>query len=261
MDFGSPIAALISLGAIVFGIILLDGQVSDFIDPASIMLTVIPTFGALFIAFPVGQMLLCTKHIGIIMGRQKYDPLHYVRTMTDMAEKARKQGILALEYEVENLGEKFVKDAIMMVVDAMDPETVEKRLYGSIDAITARHQKAWAIYEKGAAFAPSFGMVATLISLVNMLMNLSFEDAGGVASLGINMSAAMITTFYGCLLANILFTPIGNKLRMRHQKEIECKKLVLEGILAIQQGINPKIIREILSEQLEPKLAEKLNAE
>jgi len=240
---------------LVVGIIILGGDIGDFANLPSVMLTVVPTIGALFASFPLGQMAKIGKHFSVLLGRQKFDPMVYVNTMSELAEKARSQGLLSLEVEAESMEDKFIKGATLMVADATDPETVEMRLNGILDAMALRHSQAWAIYDKGASYAPAFGMCATVISLVNMLMNLNFADAGGVSSLGTNMSAALITTLYGSILANVFFFPIAAKLRVRHQAEVDCKRIVIEGILAIQQGINPKVVKEMLIERLDPKYA------
>ena len=255
MDLSSPIAMIIAYALVVGGIIFLGGSVMDFANLPSVVLVIGPTLAAMVMSFPFSDVMKIPKHMKIILGGNKFDPLHYVNIMSDLAEKARAQGLLALEAEAENMDDAFVKSAVMMVADATDPETVETRLVGVIDALTMRHSIAWAIYEKGAAYAPAFGMCATVVSLVNMLQNLDFADAGGVASLGINMSAALITTLYGSLMANTMFVPTSNKLRGMHQSEVDCKNIVIEGVLAIQRGINPRVVKEMLLERLDPTIA------
>jgi chemotaxis protein MotA len=257
MDLGSPIAFVISASTIIAGILLLGGELGDFMDLASAALVVGPTIGALFMSYPITQVLGMAKHFKIIIGMQKFNPLHYVDMMSSLAEKARSQGLLALESEADQMEDEFVKNAAMMVADAMDAEIVETRLNNVVDAMTARHSQAWVIYEKGASYAPAFGMAATLVSLVNMLMNLDFSDAGGVESLGVNMSAAMITTFYGTLVANLWFNPLVAKLKIYHKQEIDCKMIVIEGILAIQRGTNPRVVKEMLMEQIDPAISKK----
>ncbi|MCL2034981.1 MAG: MotA/TolQ/ExbB proton channel family protein [Oscillospiraceae bacterium] len=254
MDVFTPIALLVSLATIVVGILFLGGSMVDYLDLASALLVVVPTFGSLFAAFPIGQMLRTFKHFRIVLGMQKFDPVEYVEIISNLAEKARTQGLLVLESEAEKVEDDFVKKAAMMVADAEEAEVVEARLMGIIDATTARHAESWAIYDKGAALAPAFGMVGTLVGLINMLMNLDFSDAGGVSSLGMNMSAAMITTLYGSMFANLWFAPLGTKLRARHQIEIECKEIVVAGILAIQRGVNPRVVKEMLMEQIDPNV-------
>lgn len=256
MNLGVPIGILVAFGSVLAGVFLLGGDLMDFLDPASAMLVVVPTLAVLFVAFPTKAILMMRKHFPIMMGRQNFDPLHYVNTMVELAEKARSQGLLALENEAGNIEDAFIKNAAMMVADAVEPEVVEERMTAAMDSITERHTAAWAIYDRGAAYAPAFGMCATVVALINMLMGLDFADAGGVAALGINMSAALITTLYGSLVANIIFLPLGTNLRVAHSKEIECKKIVVIAILAIQRGVNPRAVKEMLLERLDPKFAE-----
>lgn len=256
MNLGVPIGLLIAIASVIGGIVALGGDLGNFADVASALLVIVPTFAVIFVAFPAKAVLAMGKHMPIIMGKRSFDPLHYVNIMVELAEKARSQGLLALENEAGNIEDDFIKNAAMMVADAVEPETVEERMYAAMDAITERHQAAWAIYDRGAAYAPAFGMVATVIALINMLMGLDFADAGGVAALGVNMSAALITTAYGSLVANIFFLPLGGNLRVAHAKEIECKKIVVVGVLAIQRGVNPRVVKEMLLERLDPKFAE-----
>jgi len=256
MDLGSPIGMIVATAAVLTGVILLGGDLGNILDLPSFILVMFPTIAALCIAFPFKQVLNVRRHVKIILGRQTFDPLHYVNIMSELAEKARSQGLLALENEAGNIEDSFVKGAALMVADAVEPETVEERLQASMDALAVRHAQSWAVYDRGAAFAPAFGMMATVVALVNMLLNLDFADAGGVASLGVNMSAALITTLYGSFIANVFFLPLGAKLRVRHQNEIDCKKIVVVGILAIQRGINPRVVKEMLLERLDPKYAD-----
>lgn len=251
MDLSVFLGMFVALGMILFGIINLGGDIGNFLDLSSVLITVIPTFAALFIAFPIGQLAKVPGHIKILMGQQKYDPAYYIKTLHALSQKARTNGLLSLQEEESKINDPFLSAALGMIVDANTVEQVTDRLHGWVASITERHAQAWAIYEKGAAIAPAFGMVGTLVSLVNMLMNLNFADAGGVSSLGVNMSMAMVTTFYGSLMANVFFIPIGNKLKTYHQKEMLCKKLVIDGILSIQRGENPSYTYEMLLERID----------
>lgn len=254
MDFSAIIGIIVCFGMIAFGILNLGGDIMNFLNLPSVAITIIPTLAALFIAFPIKQLAQLPKHVGIIMGKQKYDPMYYIETIHSLAEKARANGLVALEHEESSLKDPFFVAALRLLVDATDTDKIQERLWGTLESINERHAQAWEIYDKGAAFAPAFGMVGTLISLVNMLMDLDFEEAGGVASLGINMSMALITTFYGSLMANVFFIPLGNKLKACHQKEILCKELIIEGVIAIQKGYNPRYIQDMLTERVSLKL-------
>lgn len=258
MDLGTPIGMVVCFVAIVVGMILLQGDVMALVDIPSVALVVIPTFGALFVAFPASQIAALLKHFPIVLGLKKYDPLEYVNMIVSMAEIARTNGLMALETQANEVEDTYVKAAAQMVADATEADVIEERLSGILESSTERHARSWALYEKGAAFAPAFGMCATVVSLVNMLMNLNFSDAGGAASLGINMATALITTLYGSLVANVFFIPLSNKLRLSHQAEMACKNLVIVGFLAIQKGTNPRGIKDMLIERLDPKIASKI---
>jgi len=142
------------------------------------------------------------------------------------------------------------------MVDGLDKFSVKFALEDCINGIKERHSEAVAIYDKAAAFAPAFGMCATVVSLVNMLMGLDFGDPEAINKLGGNMAAALITTLYGSAFANIIFIPISGRLKLLHKKEIFCKTMVCNGLLSILNGDNPRVIKDYLVEQLNKKEAE-----
>lgn len=133
----------------------------------------------------------------------------------------------------------------MLIVDANDPDKVREILQNDIDCMSARHDSVAAMYEKGSAVAPAFGMVGTLIGLINMLKGMSL-DGDGSSSIGQDMSVALITTMYGCILAHAIFGPIASNLRTRDEEEVLCKMIIVEGIMSIQSGENPKFLQEKL---------------
>ncbi len=133
----------------------------------------------------------------------------------------------------------------MLVVDANDPDRVRSILENDIECMLARHDAVAGMYDKGSSVAPAFGMVGTLVGLINMLNNMSL-DGGGADTLGKDMGTALITTLYGCILAHAIFSPIASNLRTRDEEEVLCKMIIVEGITCIQSGENPKLLREKL---------------
>ncbi len=131
----------------------------------------------------------------------------------------------------------------MLIVDANDPDRVRSILQNNIDCMSNRHEDVAAMYDRASSVAPAFGMVGTLVGLIKMLLNLKDSDMG---SLGPSMGTALITTLYGCILAHIIFGPIASNLRGRDEEEVLCKEIVLEGVMSIQSGENPKFLRERL---------------
>lgn len=214
-----------------------------FIDPASLAITCGGTVAALMIAFPMSAFSKVPGHLKIALLPTEYDTQKYIDQIVDFARDARMKGLLSLEDKLQSVNDAFLKSSLMLVVDSVEPEKVHNLLEAELDHLDERHAQARAFYDKGAAFAPGFGMIGTLIGLVLMLANMS-SDASAIGSA---MATALLTTLYGSMLGNLFFGPISNKLRIRHEEEYLCKVLICEGVEAIQGGENPKFIEEKLN--------------
>ena len=215
----------------------------DFYDTSSVLITVGGTLTALMLSFPTDYFKNIPKHMKMIFSPTIYDPKDYISQLTQFATSARIEGILSLESKLTDVSDNFMKTSLMLVVDSVDPEKVKQMLESELDYLDDRHAQNRKFYEKGAAYAPAFGMIGTLIGLVKMLSKLAEL---GVDGLGPAMSIALLTTFYGTLLANLVFAPIANKLRVRHEEEYLCKMIIVEGVQGIQAGENPRYIEEKL---------------
>lgn len=248
MDFMTPLGWVVGFGLIFYGIVYdsvlkamnLDALVW-FMDVSSLAITVGGCFAALMIAFPLSSFAKIGKHLKICLFPTKYDPYNYIDQIVDFAKEARMKGLLSLEDKLNETKEVFLKNSLMLVVDSVDPEKVHNLLQAELDHLDDRHAQDRAFYDKGAGFAPAFGMIGTLVGLVKMLQVM--DDPG---SIGPAMATALLTTLYGSVLANLFFSPIANKLRIRHEEEYLCKVLICEGVEAIQAGENPNFIREKL---------------
>jgi len=243
----SIIGMVVCFAAVVGGIIILGGEIADFLNVPSVLLVLVPTIGATFSTFPLSVLTKVPGHFKALLG-QEYKPSEYIDKIVSLAEKARKEGLLA--FEKEQVEDQLMQYALRMMVDGLDKFSVKFALEDCINGIKERHAEAVAIYDRAAAYAPAFGMCATVVSLVNMLMNLDFEDPEAINALGVNMSAALITTLYGSMFANIIFLPISGRLKLLHKKEVFCKTMVCNGLLSILNGDNPRVIKDYLVEQL-----------
>lgn len=257
MDLGTLLGILAGFGLTIFGIKM--NNIGNFIDPGSFAITIGGTLAAMAAGAQAEVLKDIPKHMKIAFGGKKYDPKQYIEQIVDFAQSARKNGLLSLESRAEEIEDAFLKDSILLIVDAIDSDKVKELMEKELDYLDERHAKAFGFYETTAGTCPAFGMIGTLIGLVNMLKGLDIES-GGAGDIGPAMSIALITTFYGSLFANLIFTPIANKLKVRHAEEMLCKQIMIEGILSIQSGENPKFIREklisYLSEKDKAELAE-----
>ena len=217
----------------------------NFFDAASIFIVIGCTLAIVVASFPPSTLASIPKHFGVMLNANKFNPMTYIDQLVDLAQTARKNGLLALEGKANEQEDPFFKMAIMLIVDANDPDKVRAILENDIECMSARHEDAAALYDKAGSVAPAFGMVGTLVGLINMLNNMELSGDGG-SSIGKDMGTALITTLYGCILAHMIFGPIANNLRTRDSEEVLCKQIIVEGIMSIQSGENPKALREKL---------------
>ncbi len=231
-------------------------QMINFWDPASVAITVGGTIGGVIFMFPAKILKNAGKMIGMVFNQRKYNPQDYIEDMVEYCKIARLKGILQLEESANECKDPFMKSALMLIVDANDSEKVQAMLDDSIDFMCERHEANISMWLKASSSAPAFGMIGTLVGLINMLAALDPTDSGSAASLGAGMATALITTFYGCIMANVIFNPIANQLKYTHNDEVLCMQIIEEGALAIISGANPRYVQEKL-EMMLPKNSDK----
>lgn len=257
MDFSLLIGWVIAFGLVIWGIVG-SGSLGNFWDISSVLITIGGTIATLVAAFPFRFFAQIPTHFKILLAKEKHDPVQYIDIITEISQEARKKGLLALEDKIQQYEDPFLRDCVMLVVDAVEPEKVKVLLQGELDSIEERHMEAWRFYDRATALGPAFGMIGTLVGLINMLKNLNIE--GGAGDLGQSMSVALITTFYGSMIANVIFMPMAVKLREKHAEEMMCKNLIVEGVISIQAGENPRHIYDKLMSSLSRKRREKESA-
>ena len=226
------------------GQLLTPGQLKNFFDPASIFITIGCTIMIVIASFPVSALKDIPKHFKVLMNIKGNDPLAIIDELVDLAQVARKNGLLALEEKGNQQEDPFFKQCIMLIVDNNDADQAREIMMNDIEQSSARHEAGAGMYDKGSSVAPAFGMVGTLVGLINMLKAMDVASGGG--NLGPAMATALVTTLYGCVLAHMVFGPIANQLRQRDEEETLCKLIIVEGIMSIQAGSNPKALREKL---------------
>lgn len=246
-DITTGIGLLLGSGLIIWGMTSSVG-LKIFWDPQSIAITVGASFSAILITYPIDKVKMLFKVMMQSFKTQTMDPSEIIKNFGNLSQKARREGLLSLEDEVANVQDEFMKKGLQMVVDGIEPEVIKDILELEIDELESRHNSNSKLIMSWAAFAPAFGMVGTLIGLIQMLANMS--DQAGLAS---GMAKALITTFYGSLLANLVLIPMGNNLDAKTEIEVSNMAMMLEGILAIQSGVNPRIVEEKLVAYLAPK--------
>lgn len=241
---GGIILAVVSL---IVGFTLDGGSITALLNPAAFILVVGGTLGATMTTVGLKEFFSVGKYVKIALFQKKQQPLEMVETLIDLASVARREGILALEERLENTGDAFLHSALQLVVDGVDLELVREYLDTEVTYIEERHKGAARIFEAAGGFAPTMGIIGTVMGLVHVLGSLS-----DVTKLGPLIATAFTATLYGVASANVLWLPIGAKLKHRSEQEILLLEMVSEGVLSIQAGENPNILSQKLRAFLPP---------
>jgi len=248
LDLATILGLISGIILITWGI-LNAGQLSWFWDYSSVLIVMGGTFAATFIAFPLKRVLSAFKVARKAFSNNTFETGIIISKIVNLANTARREGLLALEEAVESIDDEFLQKGVMLIVDGTDPELVKNILETEIAFLEERHGEGKSIFDTMASLAPAFGMIGTLIGLVAMLKQLD-----NPSTIGPSMAVALITTLYGTLYANLICTPIAKKLKLRSKEEVLIKEIMIEGLLSIQAGENPRIIEEKLKAFLPPSV-------
>lgn len=257
MDLASIIGLVFAFALMVFGMATGDFGVAAlpwFLDPASMLITFGGAFGSVLAGSTLQGFVSGLKSIALIFKVPNLDSVGTIKQIIDLSNVARKEGLLALEESANTLEDPFMKKGILLIVDGTDPELVRGILEAELVNTDSRHQKNIDFWKQIGAMGPAWGMIGTLIGLVLMLKNLSDPDSIGPA-----MATALITTYYGSVLANWISAPVATKLTTFNEEEIQLKEIMIEGLLSIQAGENPRVIEEKLKSFLAPNMREGLS--
>jgi len=243
LDIASLLGIILGLGMLVFGIIDNAGitGVVNYLDPASAIITFGGAFSATLASYSLQDFLAGLKSFTLIFKSSAMNSSEMIKKIIDLSNVARKEGLLSLEEAAADMDEPFLKKGILLIVDGTDPELVRAILETELFSTEDRHKNLIGFWDTLGAMGPAWGMIGTLVGLVNMLNNMS--DAGAI---GPAMAVALITTLYGSLLANWICTPTSNKLKANNAAETMQKEVMIEGLLSIQAGENPRVIEEKL---------------
>ncbi len=241
------------LGFILMSMILGGAGLAIYINIPSILMVIGGSFAAIMISNPLHRTLGMMRYVNNVIKLPTSELQRTITSLVNFAEKARREGLLALEDDAEEVGDEFLRKGIRLVVDGTDPEIIKTILYTEVDQIQQRHETGIKIFDDWGKLAPAFGMIGTLAGLIAMLTNLDDPDA-----IGSGMALALITTMYGSIFANAVLIPFKGKLEDRDKDERMVQEIMVEGILSIQAGDNPTILKQKLLSFLEPKLKEEM---
>lgn len=250
MDIASLVGIILGFVLLIFGIISNKASVMDYVDAPSALITFGGAFAATLASHTMSDFVSGLKGIGLVFKGGVANTTEIIKSVINLSNVARKEGLLSLEEAASDLNEVFLKKGIMLVVDGTDPELVRAIMETELVSVETRHKKVINFWDTLGAMGPAWGMIGTLVGLVSMLNNMSDPS-----TIGPSMAVALITTLYGSLLSNWICTPVSNKLKANDAIESLQKQIMIEGLLSIQAGENPRVIEEKLKSFLSPKEA------
>ena len=254
MDIATVLGLVMVMGAIIMGV---GSNMSSFINIPSLIIVVVGSMAAVVMSFPLNKTMEVSKTaMNVVLFRKDPNYVDMVRSLVSFSEKARKEGLLALEDDMANVENEYMKKGLQLVIDGTDPELVRGVMEAEMDVTASSYNDIKAFFDAVAEFGPAYGMIGTLIGLIILLKNLSNPD-----TLGPSMAVALITTFYGSLLANAMGIPLSHKVENAAADKLLEMQIVLEGVLSIQAGDNPRLLEEKLKVFLPTKDKEALTAQ
>ncbi len=248
MDIATLVGLIAGLGTI-FAVMIMDGgsPAELFAHPSAIILIIGGSLSATMITSPLKTVIQLPKYLIQAFTTKKFDAKETIELLTKLADRARREGLLALEEDSKKIKDKFLQKGIMMVVDGVDSEQVGAIMETNIEQMKARHKMGAGFFALAGGYAPTFGIIGTVMGLISVLKQLDNPSA-----LGKSIAAAFLATLWGLLTANLIYLPLSGKLKAKSEEEARNRSMQLEGILAIQAGENPRIVRDKLNAYLPP---------
>lgn len=258
LEITTAIGLILGFGSLIIAHIWENGwQVSavmSLVNPSAALIVFGGTFGALFIAFPLEEIKQLPVAIRHSFYKNDLQPGTLVSKLVQFAEKARREGLLALETEVAAAGDPFLQKGIQLVADGLDQETIKEMLETELDFVASRHASTAAMLDAMGGYAPTMGIIGTVMGLISLLGSLG----GDMAAMGAGIAVAFTATLYGVWSANLIWLPLAQKLKRKSEEELLMREVMIAGIISIQAGDNPQIVEEKLKSYLSPELRKQI---
>lgn len=230
------------IGAVLGGQALEGGSLHSLMQFAAAVIVFGGTFGAVFLSFPLDAVLGGFKDLKIVIKEPPQDPSKIIQQITLYANKARKEGILSLEKEAKTVDDPFLAKALTMAVDGVEPHLIREAMETDLGYADEHGKMSSKVFQAAGGYAPTIGILGAVLGLIHVMQNLSDPS-----KLGSGIAVAFVATVYGVGSANLLFLPFSTKLQVRHRHKMVVKEMILEGIVAVSTGENPRLIEEKLN--------------
>jgi chemotaxis protein MotA len=241
VDKSTFLGILIAFGGILAGLLMEGGRVSQILQPTAAIIVFSGTFGAVMVQFPMASILKAIKSLRLVIGEPKYDLEALISELVGLANKARRNGIISLDSELNTINNMFMRRSLMLAVDGTEPQELRKIMEVEMEAKADDEETIPRVYESAGGFAPTIGIIGAILGLIQVMQHL--EDIGEV---GKGIAVAFVATIYGLASANVLFLPSAGKLRTRFHVNQLMREMTLQGVISILEGMNPRMLENKL---------------
>lgn len=237
MDKSSLAGLCLALGGILFGLMLEGGKIAQILQPTAALIVFGGTLGAVLIAFPMRVVLAAVKGLGGVFLDPSRDPQRFIAEIVHHAQKARKEGIVALDADLDKIADPFLKKSLMLAVDGTEPEEVRKMMQLELDNQAEHEEHIPKVFESAGGFSPTIGIIGAVLGLIQVMQHLD-----NISEVGRGIAVAFVATIYGVAAANLFFLPAAAKIKMRVRQEQILREMMLEGVISILEGMNPRML-------------------
>ncbi len=242
MDKSSWGGVLLAIGGIMSGLLLEGGKVAQILQPTAAMIVFGGTIGAVMLQFPLPVVLTSFKRLGNVFFDSQADPKQLIKEIVDFASKARKEGIVSLDRELENVKEPFLRKSLMLAVDGTEPQELRKMMELELENQAENDERIPQVFEAAGGFSPTIGIIGAVLGLIQVMQHLDNID-----EVGRGIAVAFVATIYGVAAANLFFLPSAGKLKIRNHSEAKMREMILEGVVSILEGLNPRMVETKLN--------------
>ncbi|MGD9578135.1 MAG: flagellar motor protein [Syntrophorhabdus sp.] len=238
MDITTIFGLLLGISAVLISFLMEGGHISSLLQAPAMILVIFGTFGASIVTTSFSQLTSLPKLIKVILFEKKLNPQELIDLIYELSQKSRKNGLLSLEKELGSIKDSFLKKAIQLAIDGFETNKIREILEIEMSYIEERHKVGAAFFQKLGGFSPTLGIIGTVLGLIHALANMESSE-----SMAQSIAAAFIATLWGVALANLIYLPIADKLKVKHQHEALYLEIISEGVISLAMGDNPRVIR------------------
>jgi len=249
MDLATIGGLILGIGAVIVSFVMEGGHLGAIVQPPAMLIVIGGTIGATVITTSMRTLIRIPQYLKLAFISRFPEPLEVIDQMVRLSEKARREGILGLEKDINKIDDPFFRKALQLVIDGTEVTVLKDILETEIAYIEDRHKKGILLFQKMGGFSPTLGIIGTVLGLIHTLSSTS--DAERMAEA---IAGAFIATLWGVALANLCYLPIGDKLKLRHEEELANLDLIMEGVVAIQSGDNPRVVKTKMLSFIAPQM-------